>query len=94
MMMMMVVTKLTSQRVHSGANNEPLHAESGHPDEKQHHMVSKNHAKLPTHHPKLLTRHDGDADWHGVDSPRVHSGATMDDYMLNLTIPSKSNSTW
>jgi hypothetical protein len=25
---------------------------------------------------------------------RVHSGATMDDYMLNLTIPSKSTSTW
>jgi hypothetical protein len=43
-----------------GYNNGRLHAETAHPDEKQHHMVSKNHDKLPTHHPKLLTRHDDD----------------------------------
>jgi hypothetical protein len=55
-----------------GYNNGHLHAETAHPDEKQHHMVSKNMPNYQIPHPKLLTRRDGDADWHGVDSPRVH----------------------
>jgi hypothetical protein len=37
-----------------GCNNGRLHAETAHPDEKQHHMVSKNMPNYPRHIPNYL----------------------------------------